>query len=115
MCFKTRVTGCYWEADKGEWRVTLTQTNPDGFKKELEERCNVLLSATGVLNNYKWPDVEGIDKFKGRVGSQCIALWQSLLHELKMKSDDPHRELAGRLPGRAVEARHGCRDRQRSF
>jgi hypothetical protein len=111
MSFKTRVTGCYWEDDNGEWRVTLTQTSPDGSKKEFEERCNVLLSGTGVFNNYKWPDVEGIDKFKGRVRSPCIALCQSFMYELKMKSDDPHRELAGRLPGRAVEARQSCRDR----
>lgn len=70
MNFNTRVTGAYWDAEKGEWRVTLSQAMPDGTKREFEDRCHVLLNATGILNNYKWPDLEGIDKFRGRVSSQ---------------------------------------------
>ncbi|KMU75383.1 monooxygenase [Coccidioides immitis RMSCC 3703] len=61
------IIGAYWEEDKGEWRVALTQTMPDGTQREFEERCNVLLNGTGILNNYKWPDLEGMDKFKGRI------------------------------------------------
>nr|KMM71314.1 monooxygenase [Coccidioides posadasii RMSCC 3488] len=67
MTFNTKVIGAYWEEDKGEWRVALTQTMPDGTQREFEERCNVLLNGTGILNNYKWPDLEGMDKFKGRI------------------------------------------------
>ncbi|KAK2804911.1 hypothetical protein FQN50_006420 [Emmonsiellopsis sp. PD_5] len=67
MTFNTEVTGAFWEEDRGEWRVTLKQTAPDGTKKELEERCNVLLNGNGLLNNFKWPDIKGFDKFKGRM------------------------------------------------
>lgn len=67
MVFKTRVTGAYWEEEDGEWRVTLTQTRADGTEKEMEERCHFLLNGSGPLNNFKWPEIKGMDKFKGRV------------------------------------------------
>ncbi|KAK2802318.1 hypothetical protein FQN51_004608 [Onygenales sp. PD_10] len=67
MTFNTEVTGAFWEEDRGEWRVTLKQTALDGTVKELEERCHVLLNGNGLLNNFKWPDIEGFDKFKGRM------------------------------------------------
>lgn len=67
MTFNTKVEGAYWEDDKGEWRVVLSQTGPDGAVTNFEERCHVLLNGMGILNNYKWPNLEGMDKFKGRV------------------------------------------------
>ncbi|KAI1975380.1 hypothetical protein LOZ55_004700 [Ophidiomyces ophidiicola] len=67
MTFNTKVTGAFWEADKGEWRVTMTQTAPDGTEKEIEDRCHVLLNGNGLLNSYKWPELEGREKFKGKV------------------------------------------------
>lgn len=72
MTFSTRVTGANWEADKGEWRVTLTQTMPDGTERGFEDRCHILLNGMGILNSYKWPELEGMDKFKGRVSLQTV-------------------------------------------
>ncbi|EEH48624.2 uncharacterized protein PADG_04703 [Paracoccidioides brasiliensis Pb18] len=67
MTFNTLITGSYWEEEKGEWRVTLRQIAPDGTERETEERCNVLLNGSGLLNNYQWPDIEGLERFKGRM------------------------------------------------
>ena len=67
MTFNTEVVGCYWQEEKGEWLVKLRQTAEDGSTKESEDTCNVLLHGTGILNNFKWPDIEGIEKFKGKV------------------------------------------------
>ncbi|KAF3490682.1 sterigmatocystin biosynthesis monooxygenase StcW [Arthroderma uncinatum] len=78
MTFNTRVTGAYWEEDRGQWRVTLSQTGPDGTQKDIEESCHVLLNASGFLNGYKWPDIPGIEKFKGKVTFR-MALDVSLL------------------------------------
>ncbi|RAL65936.1 hypothetical protein DID88_005597 [Monilinia fructigena] len=36
-------------------------------ERVFEETCDLLLHATGILNNFKWPDIKGIEKFKGRV------------------------------------------------
>jgi cation diffusion facilitator CzcD-associated flavoprotein CzcO len=35
--------------------------------KKPEEKCDLLLHATGILNNFKWPAIEGLKKFKGKV------------------------------------------------
>lgn len=32
-----------------------------------EERCNVLITARGQLNNINWPAVDGLDTFKGKL------------------------------------------------
>jgi cation diffusion facilitator CzcD-associated flavoprotein CzcO len=61
------VIGCYWNEDTGQWTVKLLQTLPGLQPREFEEKCDLLLHATGILNNYKYPDIEGIEKFKGKV------------------------------------------------
>lgn len=32
-----------------------------------EDTCDVFLSASGVLNNWKWPSIPGLHKFKGKL------------------------------------------------
>jgi cation diffusion facilitator CzcD-associated flavoprotein CzcO len=34
---------------------------------EFEDECDVLLQATGPLNRWDMPDIEGLNTFKGRV------------------------------------------------
>ncbi|KAL6242616.1 hypothetical protein RBB50_010262 [Rhinocladiella similis] len=67
MTFKSEVIGCYWQQETGEWLVKLKQTNADGTTRLFEDRCHVLLHGTGILNNFKWPNIEGMEKFKGRI------------------------------------------------
>lgn len=72
MNFRTEVIGCYWKQEKGEWHVKLRQTNPDGSTREFDDYCHLLLHGTGILNHWKWPDIEGREQFKGRVS--CFTL-----------------------------------------
>jgi cation diffusion facilitator CzcD-associated flavoprotein CzcO len=67
MNFNTEVVGCYWNEDEGQWTVKLRQTIEGAALREFEEKCDLLLHATGILNNFKWPDIEGLEKFKGKV------------------------------------------------
>ena len=67
MTFNTEVIGCYWDEDAGKWTVKLRQSSPGAAPREFEEKCDLLLHATGILNNFKYPDIEGLDKFKGKV------------------------------------------------
>jgi hydroxyversicolorone monooxygenase len=45
MTFNTEVGGCYWQEDKGKWKVRLRNTQSG---EEKEEECDVLLHAAGV-------------------------------------------------------------------
>jgi hydroxyversicolorone monooxygenase len=67
MTFNTEVVGCYWQQETGEWLVKLRETKPDGATRLFEERCHMLLHGTGILNNFKWPNIEGMETFKGKV------------------------------------------------
>lgn len=73
MTFSTKVIGCYWQQETGEWLVKLEQTNPDGTKRQFEDRCHMLIQGTGVLNTPKWPEIKGMEKFKGKLIH--TALW----------------------------------------
>lgn len=53
MNFNTSVVGCYWNEEKGEWKVKLKETKPTGEVREFDDYCHVLLNGTGILNNYK--------------------------------------------------------------
>ncbi|KAF2713802.1 FAD/NAD(P)-binding domain-containing protein [Pleomassaria siparia CBS 279.74] len=67
MTFNTEVVKAEWQDETGKWRVTIRQTNAGGDMKEFEEECDLLLYATGLLNNSKWPNIPGLERFKGRV------------------------------------------------
>jgi cation diffusion facilitator CzcD-associated flavoprotein CzcO len=68
MNFHTEVVGCYWQEEKGEWLVKLREHRPGQEPRDFEDHCHLLLHGTGLLNNYKWPVIEGLkDKFKGKV------------------------------------------------
>ncbi|KAM3069218.1 hypothetical protein ACMFMG_010735 [Clarireedia jacksonii] len=67
MQFDSEVTRCEWDEEKSMWEVKVEQKNSSGETITLTSFANVLLFATGVLNSTKWPEIEGLEKFKGKV------------------------------------------------
>lgn len=62
--FKHQITGAYWREDTSEWEIEVTQLeNGVVFR----DRCDILINGSGVLNAWKWPDIPGLDSFKGKV------------------------------------------------
>lgn len=47
--------------------VKLPQTRPDGQTWEFDETRDLLLHATRILDNFNWPDIEGIEYHKGNM------------------------------------------------
>ncbi|KAL1593313.1 hypothetical protein SLS60_010921 [Paraconiothyrium brasiliense] len=60
---KTRVESAEWNEEGGQWKVTVL--GPDG--KRMEDWCDVLISGSGVLNSWKYPNIPGLDSFKGKM------------------------------------------------
>lgn len=67
MTFKTEVLRAEWQDDKGKWKLNLRQTSSSGEATDFEDECDLFLYATGILNNFQWPSIPGLNKFKGRV------------------------------------------------
>lgn len=58
--FNTRIDGLRWDERSQEWEVTATSAG-----KKISSRFKFVITATGFLTGPKFPDVPGIDSFKG--------------------------------------------------
>lgn len=67
MKFNTAITEARWDEDASQWHITAVRTAPDGTKEEIHDYCDLFVCASGVLNNWKWPEIKGLDTFKGKV------------------------------------------------
>lgn len=57
--FNTEVTSCAWDGD--QWVVELRNSDYSTFT----DHCDVLVNGTGILNKWKWPNIEGLQDFEG--------------------------------------------------
>lgn len=67
MRFHSEVVRCEWQENTGKWKVEIQQKQLAGRVLSLVEFCDILLYATGPLNKTKWPKIEGLKLFKGKV------------------------------------------------
>lgn len=53
-----------WSQDDAQWKVAVVdlQTNTQS-----ETIAHVLINATGILNNWKWPEIKGLHSFRGKL------------------------------------------------
>ncbi|ERS95329.1 hypothetical protein HMPREF1624_08207 [Sporothrix schenckii ATCC 58251] len=60
---RTKVERAVWDEETGHWNLAMT--GPDGHA--FEDWCDILVSASGVLNSWKYPDIPGLDTFGGKL------------------------------------------------
>lgn len=58
------LTSAVWCEDRGVWDIELRKIGSQG-PQILRRSCNILINATGALNNWKWPTIPGLQDFKG--------------------------------------------------
>ncbi|KAK0389844.1 hypothetical protein NLU13_3417 [Sarocladium strictum] len=63
MQFSTMCTGAVWDDEASQWTLSLQK----GDGSTTRETCDILISAVGRLNNWKLPQIHGIERFEGRV------------------------------------------------
>ncbi|KAF2748331.1 FAD/NAD(P)-binding domain-containing protein [Sporormia fimetaria CBS 119925] len=61
---KTRheVAGAYWNHEKGGYDVHVKDLQSG---QTITDHCAILINASGILNNWAWPAIPGLDKYKG--------------------------------------------------
>ncbi|GAW11751.1 hypothetical protein ANO14919_011010 [Xylariales sp. No.14919] len=57
-----QVIGAYWNHEKGEYDLNIKDT---ANNLVINDHCHILINACGVLNNWRWPEIPGLDKYKG--------------------------------------------------
>lgn len=58
----SKVIESIWDEELGKWRVKIEQNG-----SIIEDEAEILVNATGHLNNWKWPQVPGLFDFKGKL------------------------------------------------
>jgi len=64
--YNTKVTEAVWD-DLGVWNVQTEYTTPNGEKITSKSAAEVVISAVGILNNWKWPEIDGLHDFEGKL------------------------------------------------
>jgi hydroxyversicolorone monooxygenase len=67
MHFNTDIYHAEWLDGPGKWLVKCRQTSADGSVRDFDDYADILLNNCGIQNDWKWPDIEGLDVFKGKV------------------------------------------------
>ncbi|KAE9978465.1 hypothetical protein EG328_001463 [Venturia inaequalis] len=57
-----QVAGAYWNHEKGGYDVKIKDLKTN---VESTNHCDVLINASGILNNWRWPAIPGLQEFKG--------------------------------------------------
>ncbi|KAH6661828.1 hypothetical protein B0J14DRAFT_622108 [Halenospora varia] len=65
--FNAKVTEATWMEDKGKWHVKV-----DLNGTIVEDEAEVVINASGVLNNWHWPAIPGLKNFKGHLCHSAV-------------------------------------------
>ena len=69
MKLNTKVVEAKWNVEEGKWHILL-QDQVSGEKRV--DWAHVLVNGGGFLNNWKYPDIEGLHDFKGANITFCV-------------------------------------------
>lgn len=67
MHFNHKIVEAKWQESSSTWALTIEDRTNPGQSKLISRECDVFVYGGGALNNWKWPDIEGIDVFKGKL------------------------------------------------
>lgn len=57
-----KVTACCWNDKDGKWTVTVQDLTAS---EEFHDKVDFVINGGGVLNKWKWPEVAGLQSFRG--------------------------------------------------
>ena len=67
MRFNTDVYGAEWMELEGQWKIKYHESDQDGSVREFEDFADIFLNNCGIQNDWKWPAIEGLDVFEGKL------------------------------------------------
>lgn len=53
-----------WDDDAGEWTIRVRDTTSGEVSEHV---CDIFINGSGILNNWQWPKVAGLEDFKGKL------------------------------------------------
>jgi len=62
MKLNSKVIECQWDEAEAIWNITIEDQET---KEQRHDWAHILINGAGILNSWKWPDIEGLHDFKG--------------------------------------------------
>ncbi|EEP80753.1 conserved hypothetical protein [Uncinocarpus reesii 1704] len=62
IIFNTALVESIWDEGQGKWELTL-----DNKGRLFRDKADILINASGQLQQWKWPEIEGFQSFKGKI------------------------------------------------
>ncbi|KZT37069.1 FAD/NAD(P)-binding domain-containing protein [Sistotremastrum suecicum HHB10207 ss-3] len=78
------LTGARYNSQLGKWELELLNR---GTGERVVDSADLVLSSTGSLSRWRWPDIEGLGTFRGEGGLLHSAEWES---DLGLDAQDPN-------------------------
>ena len=66
ILFQHKCTEASWDESSLKWKVKLLRTDAD-TSTIVKDEADVLITGTGLLNEWKWPSIQGLQSFKGEL------------------------------------------------
>ncbi|KIM80335.1 hypothetical protein PILCRDRAFT_530429 [Piloderma croceum F 1598] len=63
--YNHELVGAKWNEGEGKWHLSVKKTAQGGVI--LKDTADLVLQCTGLLNQWDWPDIQGLKTFKGRM------------------------------------------------
>ncbi|OQD75619.1 hypothetical protein PENDEC_c006G03066 [Penicillium decumbens] len=61
---KRQISEAAWNEDSSKWEIKVQDVDTCSVESD---QCDILIQATGALNNWKWPNIPGLHDFKGKL------------------------------------------------
>ncbi|KAJ7492285.1 FAD/NAD-binding domain-containing protein [Mycena latifolia] len=62
-----RLTSAIYSEATGKWNLTVQHKDSNGNVEHFEDSADVLFTGMGGLSRWKWPDIEGLQSFGGKI------------------------------------------------
>ncbi len=59
------MTSARYDEPTGKWHIRLTRPSDTGDLDEFEDTADLLFLGIGTLSRWSWPDIDGLEEFKG--------------------------------------------------
>ncbi|KAH6008253.1 hypothetical protein HBI83_179980 [Parastagonospora nodorum] len=84
--FNTSVEEAHWDDEKRRWKVDVKVTGGKDaeFNPQYSIDCDFLVSAVGQLNQPRFPDIEGLEDFQGKIMHSARWDWSHSLEGKKV-------------------------------
>lgn len=70
ISFGSRAVSALWDERTSKWKITIARKLSDSNDADLQSavhEADVFINAGGILNNWKWPDIKGLNDFQGQL------------------------------------------------